>query len=125
MNIYLGLDNFKGESNIKTWAHKVTLNTCFKHIAKEVRERKRSHFFDINNFPAHVSYEKKVDFKIMVEFVSTFQPIDRELMYLYLVGESQKDIAAIMGLTMANVSTKLNRLKNIVQDHLNKGLQHV
>lgn len=125
MNIFMGLESYKGDSNLKTWAHRVALNTCFKHIAKEKHEKNRDTSFDVGNFPSHVSFERKIDFKIMLEFVSTFKAIDREMMYLYFIGENQNEIATILGLSVSNVSTKLGRLKKIIQDHLNKGLQNV
>lgn len=122
MNIFTGLDEFKGNSSLKTWAHRVVLNTCFKHVAKQKHEKHRDDGFDVGEFPSQMSYEAKVDFKIMVEYASNFQHVDRELIYLYLIGENQKHISEVLGLSVTNVSTRLNRLKNQIQTYLNKGL---
>ena len=71
------------------------------------------------------SVESKIDFKIMVEFASNFKPVDRELIYLYLIGESQIEIASILGISVDNVSTKISRLKKKIQIYMNKGASDV
>src|SRR3989339_510875 len=71
------------------------------------------------------SVENQIDFNFMINYASTFKPIDRELIYLYLIGESQQDIADVLGLSLTNVSTKLNRLWKRIDEYMNKGAEDV
>lgn len=121
--IFDSLDSFEGKSSIKTWVYRLALNTCLKHVDKKKFDKLLDLDADVDLIPHDLSIEDKIDFKIMVEYASTFKPVDRELIYLYLIGESQNDIADILGLTVENVSTKISRLKIKIQNYLNKGAQ--
>jgi DNA-binding NarL/FixJ family response regulator len=68
--------------------------------------------------------EEQMDSKIMLNFASNFTLIDRELIYLYLSGEDQKTIAETLGLSLANVSTMINRLKEKIICYMDKGASH-
>ena len=70
------------------------------------------------------AHEAALDYKIMLEFASTLKQVDREIILMYLYGEKQSFIAQVLGLTESNVSSKINRLKQTIQDHMNKGISH-
>jgi RNA polymerase sigma-70 factor (ECF subfamily) len=116
------LDNFRGESTPHTFAYRVALNTCCNYVGKEKTEAMHSLDFDIDLAGVSFSYEAMVDFRIMVEFASKFKRIDREIIYMYLIGEKQSFIAQVLGLTETNVSSKLNRLRKAIETHMNKGM---
>jgi len=60
----------------------------------------------------------------MIDYASTFKALDRELIYLYLVGENQNEISEILNMSVANISTKISRLKNKITSYLNKGMEN-
>jgi len=78
----------------------------------------------VDLLPFDVGVEHRFDLKVMIDYASTFKAIDRESIYLYLVGESQNEIAEILNISLDNVSTKISRLKNKITSYLNKGMEH-
>ena len=44
-------------------------------------------------------------------FINGLNDIDKAVMLMYLEGESQSEIAANLDITIANVSTKISRIK--------------
>ena len=125
--LYRSMDSFRGDCQISTWAYRVTLNTCLKHVEAEEFEKLRDLDVDVDSIeiPPEISVEDQIDFNFMINYASTFKPIDRELIYLYLIGESQQDIADVLGLSLTNVSTKLNRLWKRIDEYMNKGAEDV
>ena len=124
-NIFESLDNFRGDSAITTFAYRVAVNTCCNHVKKEVRESEvRSLDHDFSMDGVSFAYEAKMDFEAMMKFANTFKRIDRELILLYLIGEDQKSISEILGLSPSNVSTKLNRLKKKLTEFVKEGSAH-
>ncbi len=51
------------------------------------------------------------------------EPLHRALILLYLEGNSYEEIAAILGISVTNVATKLNRLKNTMKQDTTVRLQ--
>jgi len=118
----MALDRFRGDSSLYTFAYRITLNICCNYIAKTKNESKQSLDYDLDLTGYDFSFEAVIDYNIMVEFASTFQRIDREIIYLYLLGEKQDVIAEVLGLSTTNVSSKLNRLKQTIEKHMNRGM---
>ncbi len=102
----------------------MTLNICFNHIRRERFEKCRDLDTDVEQLGASVAFEAKFDMRVMLDYASTFKAIDRQLIYLYLIGHEQDSIADIMDLTVDNVSTKISRLKKKLTTYLNKGAEH-
>lgn len=122
LNIYVALDDFKGESSPYTYAYRVAINTCCNHVGKEKHESKQSLDYDFSLAGYEFKYEAMFDYKIMIEFASTFKRIDREIIFMYLLGGKHNFIAEVLGLTETNISSKLNRLKKKIETHMNKGM---
>jgi DNA-directed RNA polymerase specialized sigma24 family protein len=68
--------------------------------------------------------EEQVDRAIALErAVQTAEQFDRAMLRLFLDGHSQSDIAAIVGTTESNVSTRVHRLKAWLGTHFLEGEQ--
>ena len=52
---------------------------------------------------------------MLQKFIRELKEIDRAVILLYLEGNSQQEIADILGLTVANVSTKVSRIKQTLK----------
>lgn len=123
-NIYQAIPTYRGQASINTWAYRITLNTCLKSY-EGTKGIKLVGLDDIESIaPCEQSLEEKTDLRIMLDFASNFTLIDRELIYLYLLGEDQKTIAETLGLSLANVSTKIGRLKEKIIIYMEKETTH-
>ena len=107
INLWKGLASFKGESNIKTWIYRVSLNTS---ISSE-RKKKR------NALPLEMDvnlYEDRDDtrqIKMLYHRINKLGFFDRAIVLLWLENLSYDEIAAITGISVKNVSVRLFRIK--------------
>ena len=51
----------------------------------------------------------------VLELIHRLKPIDRQIMLLYLEGETAGSIAEVGGLSSSNVATKIHRIKKLLK----------
>jgi RNA polymerase sigma factor (sigma-70 family) len=108
---------FKGEAKFSTWMHKVALNTAITHIRRSTRmplntelSESLAHAFDMS---AHMDREEEL--QQLYEAIGTLSAIDKAIVLLHLEEQSYEDIATVTGLTKANVSVRLVRIKRALK----------
>ena len=108
INLWKGIGNFKGESDIKTWIYRVSLNTCISFERKKKRD----------TLPLDMDvdlYEERDDdtrqIKMLYNRINKLGFFDRAIVLLWLENLSYDEIAAITGITVKNVSVRLFRIK--------------
>ena len=57
----------------------------------------------------------------LVELIQTLTPIDRQVIVLYLEGETAAAIAEVTGLSPGNVTTKTHRIKQMLVSRFHQG----
>lgn len=57
--------------------------------------------------------------------IHRLKPLDRQMIILYLEGETAAAIAEVTGLSSANVATKIHRLKRMLRDKALEGAKDV
>ena len=57
----------------------------------------------------------------LVELIQTLTPIDRQVIVLYLEGETAAAIAEVTGLSPGNVATKTHRIKQMLVSRFHQG----
>jgi RNA polymerase sigma-70 factor (ECF subfamily) len=55
--------------------------------------------------------------KFLSDFINQLDDLNKEILVLYLDNLSYKEIAEIVGITESNVGTKINRIKNKLQEN--------
>jgi len=68
--------------------------------------------------PTAGDHEKEQHIRLLQAFIARQPPLDRALLLLYLDQRPQREIADILGISEANVSTKIGRLKQRIRDEL-------
>ena len=119
---------FDERCSLKTWTFRVAHNTAVSHVNKE--RRKRAMFVsleEIEHSPAVEDQAEDIDQSRALEQLSRLilklKPLDRQIMLSYLEEMDAASIADITGLSPANVSMKIHRIKNILSRHF-AGEQH-
>lgn len=110
IKLWQGFDSFKGESDIKTWIYRVSLNCCINQDKKQKRGGKRVEL-DVDIHPYEDNYEKSLQVKQLYSRINRLGLVDRSIILLWLEGLSYEEIGAIVGITTKNVSVKLLRIK--------------
>ena len=110
INMWKGYEKFRGESDIKTWIWRVSLNTC---ITAERKKRRRAEqvplTMDINLFEDSDDDTRQI--RMLRERIGRLRHFDRAIVLLWLESLSYEDIGAIVGISAKNVSVRLVRIR--------------
>ncbi len=60
----------------------------------------------------------------LLERIYLLQPLDRQIILLYLEGETAASIAEVTGLSATNIATKIHRLKRLLSREPGQGVIH-
>lgn len=111
INIFNGLEHFRNQSELSTWIWRVSLNTCISAERKKNRKISREVplSVNINLFTDDDNDTRQV--RILKERISKLGIFDRAIILLWLENLSYDEIAAIVGISVKNVSVRLVRIK--------------
>ena len=110
VRLWLGFDQFEQRSSVNTWVYRIALNTA---INSDKRAKRRPQTVppstDIDPYDSQDSSLEQV--RQLYALINQLDVMDRGLVLLWLEGIGYDEIAAIMGITVANVGIKLHRIK--------------
>ena len=109
INLWRGLPQFEGRSQVSTWVWRVTLNTCISADRKKKRTATVPLTMDIDLFDQTV--QQGAQAQMLRDRIQRLQPFDRAIVLLWLESMSYDEIAAIVGITPKNVGVRLYRIK--------------
>ena len=109
--------------SFSTWMYRVALNVAISHV--RVQSMRNRHdavplddaLHDVADTGA-IDHESDQHLRLLQGFIARQPPLDRALLLLYLEDRPQREIAEILGISEANVSTKVGRLKQRLRDEL-------
>jgi RNA polymerase sigma-70 factor (ECF subfamily) len=111
VQLWRSVASFDGRSALSTWIYRVALNVAIS----ERREASRRPVAAVALEDAHeailVAPPDEGAAGVMAQLVARLGELDRALVLLHLEGHAHEDIAAILGLSVSNVGTRLSRLK--------------
>ena len=118
LKIWLNIEKFRNESQIKTWIYKIAVNVCLTFLSKETK--KKSIFVHFSKSAYNTSYQDESFYpddenkKIFLrKFLNNLNVTDKVLISLYL--EEFKEMSNITGLSESNVRVKIHRIKNEIR----------
>jgi RNA polymerase sigma-70 factor (ECF subfamily) len=117
--LWRSLASFNGQCSLRTWVYRVAHNRAIS-LAVRTRDRRARLLAldDIEPAAAAVDLDRALDEERTLERVHTairsLNPIDREVILLYLEDLDAETIAEITGLSAANVATKVHRIKRLL-----------
>ena len=110
VNLWKGFAKFRGESSVRTWIYRVSLNTCISAERKKKRKGETVPLdMDINLFDDSVEDLKQI--RMLQNRISRLGPFDRAIVLLWLENLRSDEIGALLGITAKNVSVHLFRIK--------------
>ena len=109
IKLWQGLASFKGDSDLKTWIYKVTLNSCISIDRKKKSRPTQPLMEGINLFDKNDADNRQTD--MLHARIQRLQPFDRAIVLLWLENMSYQEIALIVGIEVKNVSVRLHRIK--------------
>ena len=118
INLWKGLESFEGKSKIDTWIWRVSFNTCISQERKKKRNSSIPLSMGIDLFNDKDEDTKQV--KMLYDRIHRLKPFDRAIVLLWLENMSYEEIAAIVGITVKNVSVRLYRIKEELKQMSNQ-----
>ena len=110
VRLWLGFDQFENRSSVTTWVYRIALNTA---INSDKRTRRRPQTVplstDIDPYDPQDSSLEQI--RQLYALIHQLDVMDRGLVLLWLEGIGYDEIAAVMGISVANVGIKLHRIK--------------
>ena len=112
LNLWRAYPKFRGECKISTWIYRLALNTCISFIRKE---KNVPEIVTLTPYESEWMTEEQDSFQLMLKelyyLIGQLGQLDKSIILLYLEEKSYEEISEITGLTVTNVATKLNRIK--------------
>ena len=109
INLWRGFASFMRESKVETWIWRISFNTC---ISQERKKKQTSRIpLEMNIDLYHDSDEDSKQIQMLYHRIHKLKPFDRAIVLLWLEGMPYDEIAAIVGITVKNVSVRLYRIK--------------
>jgi RNA polymerase sigma-70 factor (ECF subfamily) len=116
--LWRSFPSYRGEASAMTWVYRIALNTAITAVRKRARR------------PVHVPLEPSHDSgsaaspiddhsaqtERLYRAIRQLNTVDRALVMCYLDGMSYRRIGEILGISEANVGTRLNRTRMRLQD---------
>lgn len=109
-NIWHGLDNFRGDSAIKTWVYRVVLNTCASSVRTRKKEGSSMKIEDICDL-SDTSAEQREMLRELYELIEKLGPVDKAVILLWLDGYSYDEISDTTGMGRNAVASRIKRAK--------------
>lgn len=112
LNLWRAYPKFRGECKISTWIYRIALNTCISFIRKE---KNVPEVVTLTPYESEWMTEEQDSFQLMLKelyyLIGQLGQLDKSIILLYLEEKSYEEISEMTGLTVTNVATKLNRIK--------------
>jgi RNA polymerase sigma-70 factor (ECF subfamily) len=110
-NLWAGFTKFRNECSVSTWIYRVAMNTCISGMRKE-RNRPK-HNVPVSTLADSLVKQESMeeDIREMYSLINRLKTIEKTIVLLYLEERSYQEIADITGLSVGNIASKLNRIK--------------
>jgi RNA polymerase sigma-70 factor (ECF subfamily) len=99
--------------------YRVALNTAISFNRRKFSRQRHLTLIEdrvLASVPAPESEPAEV--RILYELIEGFDPFKKALLLLYLDGNSYQEISEVLGISVTNVATKLNRLKEALKQRV-------
>ncbi|MDE5642543.1 MAG: sigma-70 family RNA polymerase sigma factor [Muribaculaceae bacterium] len=112
INLWQGLDSFRGESSASTWIYRMAINTCITWLRRNKRHNMSLSLESAAEIPytgeGEFDTERYRQFQLLL---SRLEPLEKAVITLWLDEHSYDEISQITGLSKSNVAVRLHRIK--------------
>ncbi len=119
-------EGFAGECSLRTWVYRVAHNVAASHVLKDRRSRSRK-FVSLDDVELAETrdtaevVDRQKTLERLYALIQQLNPLDREVILLYLEGMDGASIGEITGISPGNAATKIHRIKNILASRFKQG----
>lgn len=111
INIWRGLERFRGESRESTWVYRACINTCITFYRRTRRHIEGAVPLDtVFDLPAEDD-DRMERIAMLYRLISQLSDIDKAVIMMWLDEMSYDEIAEATGITRNTVASRLRRIK--------------
>ncbi len=112
LNIWLGLNQFKGESKMSTWIYRVAVNSALMTF-RSSRPRIETVSLDLGllNASTEIDDTERENLQTLLSLINRLEDIEKAIILLWLDEYSYEEIADTLGLKRNTVAVKIHRIK--------------
>ncbi|HEV7571163.1 MAG TPA: sigma-70 family RNA polymerase sigma factor [Thermoanaerobaculia bacterium] len=128
--IWRSFERFAGNCSLRTWVYRVAHNVAASHAIRHRRAGKRPlvSLDDVDDLTVSAdsgdAFDQQQSLERLREFIQQLNPLERQVILLYLEGTDAVGIAEITGISAGNVATKIHRIKKILAGRFGRGDRH-
>lgn len=119
VELWLSFNRFDNRCPFSTWMYRIAINVAISFYRSQRRNVQNN--VPIKDFVLEIAVADEMleqagdDIRLLYKLINQLDELNRILIILYLDGYSQNEIAEILGISSSNVSTKINRIKQKLQ----------
>jgi RNA polymerase sigma-70 factor, ECF subfamily len=126
LELWQSLELFDGRCALRTWVFRVAHNVAASHIGRQRRIASRLVELEaLDTEPGLVDEETLANHRHAAQkllgLIYRLRPADRQIILLYLEGETAAEIAEVTGFSPSNIATKIHRIKKLLQQRYVEG----
>jgi RNA polymerase sigma-70 factor (ECF subfamily) len=125
--LWRSLESFAGRCSLRTWVYRVAHNVAASHVMRDRRwgNATITSLEEIEEPAGPDNTELLVDrgrtLERLQKMIQQLQPLDRQIILLYLEGLDGASIGEIAGISPGNAGTKISRIKTILARRFHEG----
>jgi len=125
ITLWGSFETYDGRCSLRTWVYRVAHAAAASHVMKQMRIKARGllsleemdvELESADSMERHVS--DQIALERMMSIIHRLQPIDRQVMLLYLEDVDAATIGEITGISPGNVRNRIYRIKAILSRRL-------
>ena len=120
INLWKSLPSFEERGDVRSWIYRVSLNVCISLDRKKHRHKTVPLTMDIDPYEEAETNKNSRQMGMLRQRIARLGQFDRAIILLWLENMSYDEIAAIMGITVKNVSVRLYRIKEELKNMSNQ-----
>jgi RNA polymerase sigma-70 factor, ECF subfamily len=125
--LWRSFQRFDARCSLRTWVYRVAHNVAASHVIRERRIFSNLvSLEELERFPDKASFaaDDRMNLERLSALIQKLKPLDRQVIVSYLEDMDAAAVAEITGLSPANVSVRVHRIKNILARWFHEGDDH-
>lgn len=116
INLWQGMDAFRGDAKVSTWIYRTAINTCITWHRRN-RRHGRATIDRLDDIPIEIpddttGNEQADDLRLLNALIARLGAIDKAILTLWLEENTYEEIGRIVGLSPGNIAVRLHRIKS-------------
>ena len=121
IQLWKSFESYNGQFKMSTWIYKIAVNVSISFYRSNVARKSKTFPISESIFQVSSQVDNPLfldeERKFLHDFINQLDEFNKQILILYFDDYSYKEISEIVGITESNVGTKINRIKNKLQEN--------